>query len=348
VTVIRHFPHIAAVCILFCAVSARAQSYLDAPQVPAKSGDQWRLTLFWENDSTFLKPNSPADRHYTNGVGLAYAVRGVGESLLGSTIPGAEGFGPTRTAFGFTAGQLMYTPEDITATGVLVNDRPYAGYLYGGLYLQRSNDRVLEHFQIDLGVVGPNSLAEDAQSAVHELMNGVDPKGWDNQLNDEATFQYYYRRKWRSAKHPTTGGSDWQTIPQMGVALGTVHRYLEGGVMVRIGQNLPDDFGPGHLQDVPAATGDDVDGWGWFSFLHGGVRLVEHNMLLEGNNFSESHGVDAEPIVGLLRLGVGVVWHEWDSQLEFVYSQTFMTEEFVGQAEPDSYGQVLLSITQRF
>ena len=343
---IRHW----LLCLLLTVPTVGRADYLAAPKIedPPPPTDQWQINFYAENDSRIFKPNSPADRHYTNGIGLSFARRGGAASEWADDFPGAEAFGPARVASGFVLGQLMFTPEDISTTALVPDDRPYAGYLFLGLFFQRARERTLEHYQMELGVVGPLSFAEDAQKWVHDGTGAPDPVGWDNQLGDEVTFQTHYRRKWRSDPPRPDQAFQTQWVPQVAAALGTVHRFIEGGVLWRAGQNLPDDFGPGHLQDVASATGDPVEGFGWSVFAHGAVRLVEHNMFLEGNNFKESHGVRPEPILGLLRAGFALRHQAFNSQVEFGYSQTFMTKEFKGQNDGHAYGGIFLSILHRF
>jgi hypothetical protein len=87
--------------------------------------------------------------------------------------------------------QSMYTPRDRTRTDLVADDRPYAGLLALSVAWNlrhaepaRASDR-LDTYELTLGVIGPASLARQAQNAVHELI-GVDRfLGWDHQLGNE-------------------------------------------------------------------------------------------------------------------------------------------------------------------
>src|SRR5690606_30677458 len=75
--------------------------------------------------------------------------------------------------------QSMYTPRDRTRTDLVVDDRPYAGLLALSVAWNlrhaepaRGRDR-LDTYELTLGVIGPASLARQAQDAVHDLI-GVD------------------------------------------------------------------------------------------------------------------------------------------------------------------------------
>ncbi len=319
------------------------------------------LAAYWENDGERFKPNNPTDRHYTNGVGVSLALAGPAIQGLHDKLPFHESFGqPVSVAAGLTVGQLMFTPEDIETSAPLPDDRPYAGYLYAGAFVQRQGVTgtfagrdvgTLDHFQLDVGVVGPSSLAEDAQIWIHEHTSDPEPRGWGNQLDDEPTLQLTIRKKWRfdlDALWERDGQpSAWgvQAIPEIGGTLGNVHRHLEAGATFRAGWNLPDDFGPGRLTNLGSVTGDNVRGWSVYGFVRTSGRIVEHNLFLEGNTWRDSLSVDAKPLVGELQLGAVLAYHWQNWAFTFGYSQTFQTEEFDGQDGTDAWAAYTWTFT---
>lgn len=337
--------------------------YAQTPAVPSpepRSGsvagrdEPWAFTVYWENDGGILKRNNIEDRHYTNGVGVSFAHQPQWAERVNDWLPAGDEF--DRTAGGYLFGQLMFTPDNISTSALVADDRPYAGYLFGAAYFQRANDTTFDHIQLEVGIVGPSSKAEEVQDTVHAWTKGIEPNGWDNQIEDEPTIQTYYRRKWRFDLYDDRGERpdgyalpELQAIPQAGVALGTVHRYVEAGATLRLGVNLPDDFGPGRLADVAAFTAPRRDaGWYAYGFARVLGRAVEHNLFLEGNTWKDSHGVEEEPLIaeGSLGIALGYRGDRWTGEL--VYSQTAATEEFEGQDGGDQYGSLLLSITGWF
>ena len=70
----------------------------------------------------------------------------------------------------------MFTPEDLTRTDLIRDDRPYAGWLFGsfGLVLGPNGEQKvgsvafdrIETLQLTLGVVGPASGADRTQKFV--------------------------------------------------------------------------------------------------------------------------------------------------------------------------------------
>jgi hypothetical protein len=325
----------------------------------AEAGERrFQLDLYWENDGTILKPNNTQDRHYTNGNAITFAHHPQwADDLADWAEPIAldAGFDRADAAGGYVFGHQMYTPQDITARQLIEDDRPYAGYLYGGVYWQRANEHTFDHVELNLGLVGPSALGKEAQNVIHNVTEDRDPRGWGNQLSDEPTGQLFIRRRhrlpvhalWTDAEAPLLGV---ELLPKAELALGTVHRYVAGGVMLRAGWKLPDDFGPGEIHELASATRTRPGRAGWGVYWFGGAsgRVVEHNLFLEGNTFTDSHSVEPEPLVGRLRTGVAVQYTGDAWRLEGAWSQSFLTEEFEQQDAGHAFGQLRLSITRRF
>ncbi|HTE06681.1 MAG TPA: lipid A-modifier LpxR family protein, partial [Planctomycetota bacterium] len=109
-------------------------------------------------------------------------------------LPAGADEPPGFTTVSLVAGQQFFTPANLKASTLIEDDRPYAGWLYAGVvrfdtWLDSDDGarRDVEHsVELDLGVVGPDSYAEQIQSALHSsLVDGQDPEGWDHQLGNE-------------------------------------------------------------------------------------------------------------------------------------------------------------------
>lgn len=344
--------------LIGASTSAGSDAEAAAEDVSQSSGP-YRLDVYWENDGTILKPNNTQDRHYTNGNALTLShkpgwARKLAERAEPFAIDGR--FDHTQSAAGYVLGHQMFTPQRLTAERLIKDDRPYAGYLYGGVYWQRANEHTLDHVELDVGVVGPLARGKQVQNLIHEYSGDRDPAGWDNQLDNEPTAQLFFRRQYRLPLHALWVEEErdpvWgvELLPKAELAAGTVHRYVEGGLMLRAGFNLPNDFGPGEIDDLAAATGlgEAATGWGGYAFAGVSGRAVEHNLFLAGNTFESSHGVDEEPLVGRFRAGVALKYQGRHWRIDGMFSQTFLTEEFKQQTGGDAFGQLRLAITRSF
>lgn len=325
--------------------------------------------LYWENDGAFQDPFDGQDRHYSNGFTVVLDHQPEWADDLAAYLPFAQSFaknhGKPKTGAGYILGQIVYTPEFLATSTPNPADQPYAGYLYTGFFVQRQgqyNGRedvaVLDHFEFNLGIVGPQSYGGDVQTWVHETFSGVDPRGWDSQLENEITAQFFVRRKWRidtgTIESSLLGDLETQVIPQAGFALGTVHRYADTAVVFRIGQSLPDDFGPGRIDDFQSATGDaySFDGWSWFVFARVGGRVVQHNLFLDGSTWDDpSPSVDRTPLVGEIQGGFAIGYRpNARHRFDFSWGITYTTDTFEkppGQGL-DSYGTMVFSWVMSF
>lgn len=311
----------------------------------------FRLTLYWENDSTFLQENHRTDRHYTSGVGASLAMQPAWADGLAEAL----GLQADATAAGVMFGHEIYTPDDLLINPPNATDRPYAGYLYGGLFWQRERHHHLDHAQLDLGVVGPSARAEEVQKWIHNNFAGDEPQGWDSQLADEFAAQFSYRRKYRyDLPGFDASTTDWahQVLPYAELNLGTVHRNIAAGATYRLGVRLPDDFGPDRFRDIGSFTSDPDDeplGWSAYGFARAAVRYVQWNTFLDGNyDQNPSPQVSRLPWVAEAQAGIALNYRVQAHRFGLIYSQTWFSHEFRAQQADDSIGQLTLQWSASF
>ena len=150
----------------YCGIAAFAVWLL-----PAAVMAQDMFSVYYENDSRYLKPNGKTDRHYTSGVKLVYAAQPRWEWLEEFGKWGGGDSHQAETAAGFFLGQNIYTPdhpEDGSRRGGV--ERRFAGWLYGGMFVERRQGETLDHLSLDVGVIGPSSKADSTQQCVHNLL----------------------------------------------------------------------------------------------------------------------------------------------------------------------------------
>ncbi|PKN46640.1 MAG: hypothetical protein CVU63_07325, partial [Deltaproteobacteria bacterium HGW-Deltaproteobacteria-20] len=101
----------------------------------------------------------------------------------------------------------------------------YAGYLFGTVALSADTGTRLDTVALDLGVVGPPSLAEQTQKLVHEFI-GDDPNGWSTQLGTEVAFRLVYEQSHKIGTRlgPELWGLEIDAIPQATEGLRTERR----------------------------------------------------------------------------------------------------------------------------
>ncbi len=337
---------LAAVLFAIGGLAAPRAAHADAT---AKAWPAGTWTLLMENDRF-----ADTDRHYTHGTRLAWVSDKIGAGpewvpdLLNRLYPFADA---RAGRIGFAVGQNIYTPESISRRDPIATDRPYAGWLYGAASVHVETRQkligrpfdVLDTVEMQLGVIGPLSLAEPTQKMVHALIGATRPSGWGSQLDTEPGVALLAERKWRTPEMKLAGGAvAVDAIPHLGGALGNVYTHVNAGTMVRLGRNLSLDYGPPHIQ--PALSGleaiDSGGALGWYLFAGVEGRAVGRNIFLDGNTFSDSHHVDKNPFVGDFQAGGAIILHGW----RLAYTHVIRTREFESQKEADRYGAVSLSV----
>lgn len=301
----------------------------------------WSIQL--ENDLW----GSNDDRFYTHGAKLSFASGAEPPQLL-QRLPALFPFyrqGETQL-YGYEIAQTIFTPEDITQTGLIEDDRPYAGWLYfntgmGHIFEDRGDREWMNFLGITIGMVGPSSQSDEIQTLVHKLVDGTDPEGWSNQLHDEIGVNVAYLNKYRQI-YDFDERLQYEMGPHYGFMLGNVYTFGTAGFLLRYGTNLKADIGPPSIgpgfSGVPAFNPNTKTHWYLFAGLE--LRLMLRNIFLDGNTFRDSHSVEKEELVGDLQLGFA--YHFDDMRLSFV--QMFRTREFEGQPESVQYGAINLTV----
>lgn len=314
---------------------------------PAAAGAEpaaarWTVGLQIENDR-FTR----TDRHYTNGVRASFLspedrIAPAPLARLWERLPFPVERDHRRVEF--AVGQSMFTPEDTGRRDLIREDRPYAGWLYGSVALlsyDEGDNADLESLELDLGVVGPASLAEPTQVHWHALIGASEPRGWDNQLDNEPGLVLSYSRKWRRLAPETFLGMQVDLTPHATLNLGNVLTSAAVGATLRMGMDLPSDFGPPRIRpSLPGSALFEPDrSWAWYLFAGVEGRYVLHNLFLDGNTFSDSHSVEKEPLVGDFQAGAAVTV----GRMRLAYIYVLRTREFERQSAQDRFGVISLS-----
>lgn len=285
------------------------------------------------------------DHHYTSGLLLNYV--NDREELSSPVrqfavhLPAIDDSDQIFT--GFYLGQQIFTPDDIDTSDLLVNERPYAGYLFGGLALMAANSRQLDTWRVSIGVVGPKSYGQRFQSSIHNRLGVNQAQGWENQLGNETIFQSDYHRTWRELWNYAGDGFGADLMPYVGFALGNAAVNADAGVTLRVGQGLGNDYGPPRMK--PGLSGSSFFGHGnsnpgWYVFFGLGGRYVAHNIFLDGNNNQTSHRVEKHSWVGDIQ--TGFVMNSRSYRLAWTF--VGRSREYRSQEVGDHFGSLTFSL----
>lgn len=313
-----------------------------------------RFTVLEENDSLYFN----SDKHYTQGLRLSDLIGGSptpgglwdGMFNLLSIGPLFQQGGTRKTAL--LAGQSIFTPKNLALKPPDPKDRPYAGWLYGGVSMLEDNaiafdsGHMLENFEIDFGMVGPGALGEFAQNTFHQFIGAEQAQGWSSQIQQEFGGMASYERLWR---FPLIGSNSLgvDVVPELGATVGNVFTYGSAGGMIRFGRGLQADYGPVRVR--PALSGTDYfdpsgleNDSGWYLFVGTQGRVVGRNIFLDGNSFRTSRSVPKKTLVGDLETGVSV---NWSKSVRLDVTVMERTKEFYGQQSDDVLGTAAVTFT---
>ena len=296
------------------------------------------FTVLLDNDIFF-----DSDRDYTNGVQLAYTTPAdsAPDTIVefARRLPFFAAAGSVRKSFAL--GQNIYTPADTDLADPPASERPYAGYLYAAVGLMEENPDRLDQLQLQLGVVGPASLAGNAQKWVHSILGQAKPQGWHYQLRDEPALNLAYERSLKLIPPQSVLGLVLDIEPHIGGAVGNVYDYANAGAMMRFGFNLPGDFGP--LRIDPSLPGSNffepTDAVSAYVFAGVDGRAIARNIFLDGNTWQASRSVVKKNLVGDLELGAALTFRH----VRLAFTHVFRTREYKAQPKSDQFGAVSLS-----
>ncbi|HKJ04644.1 MAG TPA: lipid A deacylase LpxR family protein [Geopsychrobacteraceae bacterium] len=328
-------------CLVFvCPAMAKAEQVFDT------------FTLYYEND--FL---AGTDRDYTSGLKLTWSTPYTSDAQtagwpswiypLSDRLPLVHDSGQQR-AVSLSIGQEIYTPEDIHNPDLILDDRPYAGRTYVAVGIHGKTVLRQSTWELNVGILGPASLAEHAQRLVHTINGANDPEGWNNQLNNELTVDAIFESRWKVKPPGVQQGFSYDFIPHLGVRVGTVNVYANAGGEFRLGWEMPEDFGT-----CPIRAGCEVNSafekngnekkrrekLSWHVFTALDVRLVLWDIYLDGNVFSDSHSVDKKPFVADSIVGLALHY----GRVEASYSYIYRTRQFETQSDGQAFSSLSIS-----
>lgn len=307
-----------------------------------------------------------SDDNYTNGVRFAWMsgttsnnqdFSGWLGTILGGTnasdswrrFMGMSGSFNLRQQWGLDLTQLMFTPNDKT-TRPLYNQHPYVGSLTLGLVSLVKNEDRANSLELQLGTTGSNSLAKGSQHFVHKLWGMEQWPGWGNQLPGEMIANLYFKRYYRLRGLEKHYGSGLETdaMAYWHADAGTVKVQAGVGMYYRLGYDLGNTSSENSIRGATNATAPfvynrtSVSDWGYYGYLHAAVRVVAHDLYLDGTVFHSSPKyVNKYPVMGEWGYGFGLRC----KRSELLFGLHYMTKEYTKQESIQCIGVLQLRHT---
>jgi lipid A 3-O-deacylase len=312
------------------------------------SADQFSFQLY--ND--FF---AGTDQHFTNGVAFSWlddtyehkedsSVNAYSELMIDAFKAVApNGLDSSkRYNAGASLSQIIITPIDTTISTPQYDDIPYAGYLALGLYLFEWDDDNFVEYRVDLGVVGPNSGAQQMQNTFHSLIGNEYAKGWDTQIGTKYTVNVLYRRGYISWKSKSSDSLSMDWFNHAGLQLGTFEIDAFVGTMFRIGDNYIQNFNVHYPYLREEASLLEVDkvchgfGWSLSTGLNGALQGYSY---IVDQAQKDGYDISERSLHASLYLGAELYYNV--HKLSYFYqSQSPYTHQQEGS---DTYGSLMYS-----
>ena len=246
---------------------------------------------------------------------------------IAENVPGLDDDPDLYVRRGQGIGQIIQTPEDLSATEVIEDDLPYAGTLGLANSWTAFNDKKMNTFQIYVGVLGPPSLAEEVQTFVHVDMGlGDEPMGWDNQLDTELLLNLNYGLGRKLGTLGNTDGFSADLSVGGSASLGNLFTQAQAGLETRIGWRVPRGFTPvpdmagrGIIVDPVLEDRGERPTRFYLTFVARSAA-IGYTVLLDGNTFEDSHSIDYDPYVHQLISGTHLHVGDWRFHFNIYFS----------------------------
>lgn len=341
-------------CLL---VTTKAAIAVSSPTIDNMEAlrQSWTVSIYFENDLF-----SGRDEDYTNGAKITWISRDLNDYRQAGQLPDwaynaldkmpIMGKRAQKRNVALSIGQNMYTPQDVLSTELIENDRPYAAWLYFGIGLHNHREKWLDTLEVNLGVVGPLAFGREAQNFVHSVRDIYRVKGWHHQIRNEPAINFVFERKFRHRLLGDLEGWGVDSILHGGGSLGNVYTYANTGATLRMGWNLPQDFGaalirlagdsnaPSLLDDLRFRDGRAISLHAFFGF---DGRAVARDITLDGNTFRDSHSIPKNNWVADRYWGFGFIAGRW----KISYAHIYRTRAYQGGRD-HNFGSINISYTR--
>ncbi len=304
-------------------------------------GRAWTLTV--ENDIF-----AGQDGGYTNGLGFSVA-HGPYDNFDNSPMPDwvlrlvnktyMAKLPERQRAVAYTVAQAMHTPTNISATVLQESEPSYSGFLGGRMRLYTIDRRHSDQLTFSVGVVGELSLAEPSQRLIHRVTGSEEPKGWDNQLENELVFQVEASHGDRLYATSSERALESDLIVRGAIGAGTMQSSVALSAVIRVGNLLELSHATAALlPDRQVNTLAFLNDSAWYAFVGGELSIVANDIFINGNTFEDSHSVPLDHSRRVVSAGVS--WNLGNFAFTLLYAETD------GGGETDPFGS--FSITSQF
>lgn len=221
------------------------------------------------------------DDYYTNGI------------FIGATY--TDGYFDWGTIiYSWSIAHRMFTPHEIDDVESIITDIPYSSHFVFNFSKTEQDIDIMDAWTITFGLVGPSTHGDALQKEFHKMTSSSVPVGWDEQIKDEMLFNVFYEYRNRVYEHNNFSRKS-DVILNSSIGFGNLASYMEFGVGLRYGINIPDDFYiPTPLFTDPTVGTVSTTGrtdYASYLFVYTSGSVIANAIILDGNTFKNSKSV---------------------------------------------------------
>jgi len=214
-----------------------------------------------------------------------------------------------------------FTPTSTDSDSILYGDRPYAATLTGRVFSISNYKCARITSSFSFGVIGPAAGGKAMQSTIHQWIDDDQPKGWENQIQNDIVLKYTASLECNVVQIPDR----LMLNSIVSAQLGTLNTKTSGGITLIVGKlnsRLTSSFG----KTSRYSGNKDFTFHGYIQPL---VNFVAYDATLQGGLFNNNspYTLHADNISRVtLQANLGLVMQAGPMYME--YFVTYLSKEF--------------------
>ncbi|GAB2519004.1 lipid A deacylase LpxR family protein [Spirosoma aerophilum] len=301
-------PYLVVVGCLLCGLGFAQR--IDNTASFRQMGQERFVRLHYDNDLF-----TGTDYYYSQGYCVEVVNPALRKNPLARLLIKTRGH---QVLYGLALEHVGFTPTTLQRESIPVGDRPFAAYWLiktFGVSVDTLR-RVRISSVISTGMIGPVALGGEIQTALHRLVNGIEPHGWQHQIRNDVMLNYtlHYERQLYAYRHALSVSATGQA------QVGTLTDRLQTGLVVMAGR-FDSPFGrtPNNRR-LP---------WQLYLYAQPLVSVVAYEASLQGGllNRSSPYVIQPDQLARTtFQANMGAVLHYKNLYLE--YYQSMLSREF--------------------
>jgi len=285
------------------------------------------LTVVTDNDAYV---SMIRDQYYSNGILLNY-------KFLNDSIALFRSKSIKKQFTEIQFGHNIYTPEEYREFNLAELDRPYAGWIFGGLHYNVVKHKSFLKLKINAGVIGPKAMGDKFQKNWHKIFGFDQPNGWETQIQNEFNVNVGIDHSFLIAEDALST-ERFEIFCNNSLTLGNGFSNISTGLTFRAGKANPIE--ESNLFGSKIGNGKSFDKVEFYFFYKPAVAFILYDATVQGGLFEHTSIVTFTPNRFVFGNELGLSFSY--KQVSMEYSVFLKTAE-ISKNQAQFYGRILLA-----